>query len=294
MPIVVPASGLSLVSAYETSFSLDHPIVGWNNLATSWTASKEDSNYPASNLLNPATHLKWKAGAADSPAASYIYLVSALETVLNVNSPADQVASVDYVAIAKHNLGTIGCRIAIGYYNSSSPTSFITLIPDTTLADDGPALFRFTTLSLQNIVIRLIPFDASSPPVSTLPEIAVAYVGKLLVMPRKVYQGLTPINYGRVAKVTNGRSEAGQFLGRIVTQEFVKDTVPLSLIDPAYYLTYIDPFMDASKEDPFFFAWRPQTYTAGLGYCHMTNDPMPNNEPPHGLISMQWEMTGIV
>ena len=120
------------------------------------------------------------------------------------------------------------------------------------------------------------------------------YVGKLLVLPRKLYQGLTPINYARTAKIVSGLSEAGQFLGRIVTQEFVKDTIPLSLIDPAYYRSYIDTFMAESKETPFFFAWRPLTYPAEIGYCHMTNDPMPANEAPHGLIAMNWEMTGIV
>lgn len=294
MPKIVPAAGLSLTAAYETSFSLDHPIVGWKNLATSWTATKEDSNYPATNLLNPATHLKWKTGAADSPPATYIYLTAQLELAPNLSSPADAVATVDYVAIAKHNLGTIACPISIGFFDTSSPPVWTSLIPDTTLLDDGPALFRFTTRTLTQISIRLSAFTTSSPPVSTLPEIAVAYAGKLLVMPRKVYQGLVPINYGRVAKVTNGRSEAGHFLGRIVLQEFIKDTIPLTLIDPAYYLAYIDPFMESSKADPFFFAWRPQTYTAGLGYCHMTNDPMPTNEAPHGLIAMQWEMTSII
>jgi hypothetical protein len=103
-----------------------------------------------------------------------------------------------------------------------------------------------------------------------------------------------PINYGRIAKVTNGRSEAGNFLGRIVTQEFVKDTVPLSLIDPVYFRNHIADFLIDSKENPFFIAWRPQTYPREIGYCHMTNDPAPINEAPHGLIAMSLEMTGII
>ena len=88
-------------------------------------------------------------------------------------------------------------------------------------------MFRFAQTTNASVQIRLGPS-------SNIPEVAVAYSGKLLTLPRKLYQGFTPINYGRIAKVTNGRSEAGNFLGRIVMQEFVKDSVPLSLIDPAY------------------------------------------------------------
>lgn len=283
MPRVIPAAGLALTAAHEVALSLDHPIVGWDSELSGVIASSFDANFPASNLLNPATHLKWKAGAQSSPPDSYFYLTG---TFL--------VTDIDYVAIARHNLASIGCQISVGYFDALSPPNFVQLIPDTMLADDGPALFRFTTQQLNNIALRLTTFDTSSPPLALVPEIAVLYVGKLLVMPRKVYQGLTPINYARIAKVTNGKSEAGQFLGRIVLQEFVKDTIPLSLIDPGYYLDHIDAFMEASKETPFFFAWRPQSHPDGLGYCHMTNDPMPVNEAPHGLVAMQWEMTGII
>jgi hypothetical protein len=89
-------------------------------------------------------------------------------------------------------------------------------------------------------------------------------------------------------------SEAGDFLGRIETQRKIENEVPLSLIDPTYYRNHIDQFLDVSKTTPFFFGWRPQTYPAEIGYCSMTNDPHPVNESPHGLISMDFAMTGVV
>jgi hypothetical protein len=273
MPNVIPAAGLSLVTSYETGFTLDHPIIGWKNLATSASADSADANYPASNLINPATHLRWQAAAAAS----------------SINIALTFVAQdIDYVAIARHNLGSTATPITIAYQDSASPPNLVTLFSSITLPDDGPALFRFSTIT----AATGIKITLAAP--AAVPAIAVAYVGKLLVMPRKLYQGLTPINYGRVAKVTNGKSEAGQFLGRIVMQRFVQDTVPFSLIDPAYYLAHIDQFLSLSKEQPFFIAYRPQSHPESLGYCLMTNDPMPVNEAPHGLIAMQMEMTGII
>lgn len=279
MPVIV-TSNLVLTDTDETLFGLtaDHPIIGWINLVTvsNISATDSDADFPVTNLANPATHLSWKAGAADSP-PTYDYITVSPNT-------ADDI---DYIAIARHNLGSLAIPIEIGYFDTASPPVWTVLVAESLLADDSPALFRFTAQTLTTVSIRLGPTSLQS-------EIAVCYCGKLLVLPRRLYQGFAPINYARIAKVTSGRSEAGNFLGRIVLQEFVKDTVPLSLIDPAYFRDHIAAFLVDSKERPFFFAWRPQTYPAEVGYCHMTNDPVPTNQAPHGLIAMQLEMTGII
>ena len=275
---VIVSTNLVLTAPDEVALSADHPIIGWDSIVTrtNISASTADPNFPVTNLANPATHLAWRVGGAFSP-PQYDYITISTGT-------ADLV---DYVAIARHNLGSLAVPITIGYFDNSSPPVWTDLVTATILNDDGPALFRFTAQSLATISIRL-------GPTSLLAQIAVVYAGKLLVLPRKLYQGFTPIPYGRIAKVTSGRSEAGQFLGRIVTQEFVKDAVPLSLIDPAYFRAHIADFLVDGKENPFFIAWRPQTYPDEVGYCHMTNDPAPINEAPHGLVAMSLEMTGIV
>jgi len=266
---------LTALSGDEAGLSLDHPIIGWHNIITPSTiaASSSNSNFPASNMANPATHLTWKCGTS---AASYQYV-----TIGSGGEP------IDYVAIAKHNLGSQAIPITVGYFDTNSPPGWHDLVEEHLLADDGPALFRFAEQIVGGLSMRL-GLSAN------IPQIAVVYAGKLLVLPRKVYQGFTPIPYGLVAKVTNGRSEAGNFLGRIVLQEFVRDTMPLSLIGPTYFRDHIADFLIDSKENPFFIAWRPQTYPDEIGYCHMTNDPTPINEAPHGLIAMQLEMTGII
>lgn len=275
MPIVL--------SGDEAALTLDHPIVGWQSIATPATvfADRENADFPAVNMANPATHLKWKSGTV-SPANDL--------TIAIVNA---DLQDVDYIAIAGHNLGSNSVPIIVGYLDDASPAMFHLL--DITgpmgspavLADNGPKIIRFTAGAYPILLLNLGAVAAEL-------EISVLYCGKLLVMPRKLYQGLTPIPYGRTAKVTNGRTETGNFLGRIVLQEFVKDTIPLSLIDPAYYRNHIDAFMADNKERPFFISWRPETYPSEAGFCHMTNDPMPVNEAPHGLIAMSWEMTGIV
>jgi len=270
---VVRATTVTLTGD-EAALTLDHPIIGWDNFITTAniTADAADANYPATNLANPATHLFWRLPVA----ASADHYITITPTVLD---------AVDYVAVAKHNLGTLGIPIGLQYFNGST---WVDMVASTTPTNDAPIIFRINAQFFTD-QIRL-----HIGPTALAAQISVVYAGKLLVLPRKIYQGLVPINYGLTAKVTNGRSEAGNFLGRIVLQEFVRDTIPLSLISPVYFRDHIADFLIDSKENPFFIAWRPESYPGEVGYCHMTNDPMPVNEPPHGLVAMSLEMTGII
>ena len=100
--------------------------------------------------------------------------------------------------------------------------------------------------------------------------------------------------HGRKVKVTNGRAEAGSYLGRIITQEYTQTRVPLHWIAPAFYREYMQPFVLAARTAPFFFAWRPETYPREVGYGWLTADPVPVNESPHGLVGVTLDIEGVV
>lgn len=270
MPVV--ASANLTLTADETAHGLtaDHPVVGWQNVVTvaNIVGAATNALYPASNMANPATHLRWQSTVVTAGDFDWI----------TISPPA---TAIDYIAIARHNLA--GRTVGVWY----DAPGWFQLVADVVLPNNGPALFRFPAQVLPNLVLKITSATIA-------PQIAVVYAGKSLILPRKLYQGLAPINYARTAKVTNGRSEAGQFLGRIVLQEFVRNTIPLSLISPTYFRDHIAAFLVDSKANPFFFAWRPETYPNEIGYCHMTNDPVPTNEAPHGLVAMSLEMTGVI
>jgi hypothetical protein len=103
------------------------------------------------------------------------------------------------------------------------------------LPNDGPALFRFAPQGVANLRVRLQPGAAA-------PTAAVIYAGKLLVLQRRIYVGHIPINYGRVTKVVNGRSESGAFLGRIVLGEMTQTKVDLQNLLPLWYRANMEPF----------------------------------------------------
>lgn len=260
----------------------DNPIIGYQTLVTSGAiaATSEEAESPATNLANPSTYLKWRADLG-SPVEDQ-YLTVTLDT-------ADDI---DYVGIAGHNFGTGQMPVSVEALDeTASPPEWVELIPDTLLPNDGPVIFRFTPQPLPAIRVRIQPSQAAVP---ASPFAAVLYVGKLLILQRRIYVGHTPQPYGRKLTVANHRSIAGGFLGRIILSEKTATAIDLQNLTPAWYRANFEPFLVAAKEIPFFFGWRPGTYPYEVGFAWLTNDPQPKNQLPNGLMQVSLDLEGIV
>ena len=267
----------SYVLADSTSgggtITADNPVVGYDNIVASGTldTTTQDASYPRANLLNPATHLRWKGTSI--VADEYL-------TVLNPN-----VQDLDYIAIARHNLFTAQIPVSVEYL--TLPSTWTELIAPVILPNDGPALFRFPRLAYSGIRLR---FQHNA----VVPTVAVAYCGQLLVLQRRFYVGHTPINLGRAVDHATHRSVAGNFLGRIVLGTKTGTAVALRNLTPDWYRTYMVPFTRAAEEIPFFFAWRPSTYPNEVGYAWLTQDAKPSNSRQNGMMQLDLQLEGIV
>jgi hypothetical protein len=251
-------------------------IFGWQNLVTdeNLAATTEADGFPITNAANPSTALKW-VGVVGSPTAD-----ENIDIQITVNQ------EIDYVAIARHNLATAQIPISIETL-AGSPLAGVELVQDVILADDGPALFRFTPQNLDNIRIRLQPGIAA-------PSIAVIYVGKLLLCQRGPGEDHVVVNMARFANVRNGRSESGEFLGRIQVGGHLETSVSFKHQHPGWFRQEFDPFLVDAQTKPFFFAWWPEEYPAEIGYCFMANDPQPITSFDTLQISVTLQMRGIV
>lgn len=265
-------SGALVIAGVADGLSLDHPVIGWHNVVTATnvdaTPDTDQASYPASNLANPATNLEWRAS-------------NAIEQYIQVNTGT--VDPIDYVAVARHNWSSAEIPVSVEGFISGVWTE---IVEEVMLPDDGPALFRFVAQSLSFVRIRLQAGISA-------PRAAVVYVGKLLVIERKIYAGHMAITDGIKVTVANGRSESGNFLGRIVLGESRETTIPLSLISPAWFRTYMRPFLKDGRDLPFFFAWRPATYAREVGYGWLTEDPTPTPTAPSNLIAFDLKVSGV-
>ncbi len=269
------STALVLIAASPTGLpgglTLDHPIIGYHNVVTASTivATAEAAGYPASNLANPATHLEWRGTTAG-------------EQYLTITT--NEVDEIDYIGVARHNWATAEIAVSVeGFIDGVWENIVDEFMP----ASDGPLLLRFEPQSLAQIRIKLTAG-------SVVPRAAVVYCGALLVLERKVYVGHTPMPHARKNSIVNGRSESGNFLGRVVLGSWRESTVPLSLISPAWYREYMDDFLEVAKEVPFFFGWRPETYPQEVGYAWLIDDPMPVPTGPSNLIAFDLKVGGVV
>ncbi len=266
---IVVSQNIVLSDANPYGLTLDHPIIGWDNIVTvdNLVADTEATGYPATNLANPATHLPWKA---DDTTAQYLTITT---------GSADDI---DYVGFAKGNFAT--AEIAVSFEGDDGG-GYDELIAPVIPGNDSPMLFRITAAPFTAVRVKLAAGSAAA-------SLGALFVGKLTPLPRKLYQGFTHPSHGRMGKEVNAMAESGDYLGTITTQRHVESKIPLSLIDPTYYRDFIDPFVAARPQ--FFIGWRPESYPNEIGYMRLTNWPLPAPQSPHSLIALSLEMTGIV
>lgn len=261
----------SLVLTSPDQFSVNNPVIGYQNLVTpaNLSASSADASgfYPITNAANPATYTKWKAGS------------SAAQTITII--PGDET---EFVGIARHNLGSQ--QISLLVEGSFDGVTFTTLVDEQLFPNDSPVLARFTR---QNYQVLRLTLGAGLAPA----QIAVIYAGPLLTLQRRIYVGHTPITMGRKRTITSGMSESAQFLGRILVSEGRASAVSAKNMTPDWYREYFDPFIDAAGEIPFFFAWRPEDYPLEVGYCWLAADPNPSNSTANGMMAVDLSIAGI-
>lgn len=245
------------------------PMIGWQSYVDFGTISADFAleAYPVSNLANESTALEWRSS---SVASQYIYVPIT--------------GDVDYVAITTHNLGTAGTNVSVEVQTDTDVWTevFEAVVP----RDNYPAIFRFERTEGSFVRIKL---EGSTIP----PRISVLFVGLSLRLPRNIYVGHTPINYGRQTQVSNGKNEAGDFLGRIVMRRSKSTDISLSNLPADWFRTEFEPFMTHAEEFPFFFAWRPRDYPFEVGFAWTTGDPSSSNQLANGMMQVGMSIGAI-
>lgn len=264
-----------VLSAPEAAYPQGTPRVLWRNIVTfsNISADSEAVGYPASNLANPATNQEWRAAAAGD-----------VEIAIAVAEVDDQSA----VGITRHNFGTAGIAVEVGYYDGG----WVSLAGPQIPADDEPLLFQWTEQSLTEIVIKLTEGSEAA-------RAAVVYAGKMLIMPRGVdvdADFLVP-RFARKTEFASPLSERGDYLGRIVTSQWIDGIQhSYSHLEADFFRDEIDPFIAAGQDDtPFFYAMLADDGVSyDVAFLSFSDDPMPQKSPVTGRYKLNLKMGGIV
>lgn len=248
----------------------NNPRLGWRNFVTSSNvdASSEAAGFPAINLGNPATYLKWRASSA---AAQTIVIDLATET------------EIDYIGIARHNFGTAGIAYTLeSSDNASTWTERSIGEPE----DDRVVFHEFASATARYWRLSL---DAGS----AAAEMAILYLGRVTILERRLYVGHTPITMGRRRETSTGRSERGEFLGRIRLSETLESTIAMQNIDPDWYRDELDGLIEDEDLNPFFWAWRPSDFPEEAAFAWSMGDIVPVNQRSNGMMQFEARIQAI-
>lgn len=265
---IILSPNLVLTQDAATLRDLRNPIIAWKNYIApaTITATTENAAFPASNLGNPSTYHRWQATSA----------------ALNYLTHTDILREYNYVGIARHNFGTGQIPVNVQGFDG---VNWNDLTSDVLLADDKPVLFQFETISLQSLRLKL------QAGIST-PTLAVMYAGTLLRMERKIQVSYVPLEDAVMREEVSGRSESGNYLGRVELSQKVTSPCDIAFMTPQFVTDELRPFLTARV--PFFFAWSPVDFPNEVGYAWLMNDPQPTIHESVDYRRVLLEMQGIV
>lgn len=246
----------------ETGLTLtDLPIIFWQNVVSETNVQAEsDPDFPASNVANPSTFIKWKHDIVGSPASALEYFLIDVE----------QDTPVNYVAIAGHNFASAGIAVGLEIASFNSPLGDAESIFEPQVpTNDEPLIFVFSAREAEGLRIIFQPTG------STAAEMAVVYAGEYTVMEEGIQADHAPLPLAHVSNFVNGMSESGQFLGRITLSSQLESSASFANMSKAWVRSDLIPFLEFANDNPFFYAWSPLTYPDETAFAWLSSDPVP-------------------
>lgn len=247
-------------------------VVGWRNVFTdgTLTASSETSSGPMENAVDGLTFDWWEFDGSSS--GDWLAVALGLEV------------ECDYLAIAAHTLGSVGCSIEV--QGSADGSIWSTVGGPFVPATDNPYLWRFDAASFP--FWRVLIKGESA-------RLGVVQLGEGLLLPEGIFVGHKPAALNRKVSVLPARSESGQFLGRSVLRYGAQGQIVQDRVAQTWVREQWDPFVRFAETRPFFFSWRYDDFPLEVIYGWTPEGSGSEvAQGANGYMKVSLEMEGIV
>jgi hypothetical protein len=184
----------------------------------------------------------------------------------------------DYCCIGAHTLGTNGWTLQVQYLED---TVWIDLIPDTAITDDSDIFVIFPLQAFGSWRIRITG--------GTAPEIGVIKFGRALQMERPIFGGHTPIMMARQTVMKMNESESGEYLGRSKFRTYLQSSFAWRNLTSAWIRENWPLLQRSIETEPFFIAWRPESYSEAA-FGRAMASPAPTNSGQRDLMDVELSM----
>lgn len=246
---------------------INNPFVAWENLGAAATLGGTAvlTGGERANAVTPSTYDKWRPNVSGTDAALSFDFTTA--------------TAIGYAAIVAHNAQKFGATVAV--QTSPNGTTWTTIA--SAVAAAGVMAFRVTGSA------RYWRFYFTDLTAADALSVGVAFMGAELIIPRRIYQGFTPVITATEVQLQSNVSIGGNLLGSSVVTMGSKMTADMSLI-PAAFVRGADwmAFQTAfGRGKGFFFGWRPDKYPQDVYYCWRDGNTItPTNSGPLDLMGL--------
>lgn len=225
-------------------------------LLTSVTPTSQRSGFSVENCYDWYTTTYW----SPTFASGYAYFQAEFSSAV----------SADYLAIYRHNLGSVGGTFYVEYSHDNWGTYFLastsTLI---TAADNELKISSFASVTAR---YWRVVFNLST---ATPFFVGVVMLGRKTHLYRGMIAGFTVPRHGRKNDIVNQKTEGGQFVGRVKTSQGARTSINFKHVTQSWVRVIWEPFVKHAELYPFLFSWNHDTYPQDAVYC-VTDGEIPH------------------
>lgn len=228
----------------------NNPFVAYDNLAATGTLSGTATlaGGAAVNAVSAGTYSSWLPNISGTTAIFQVSFAAA--------------KTINFAAIAAHNLGTLGGSVAV-QYSADNVTWADGGCGVVTPTDNTPMAFRMADISARYWQFSFSGLTAAAPL-----YVSVAFLGLDLIFPRRFYQGFSPVVSPTEVQLQSNVSVGGNLMGSSVITEGSTLKAPFRLIPPAFVRVDMAAFTPYfNRGGGFFFGWRAFDFAADVHYC---------------------------
>lgn len=270
MIVIGPTRANELVSIGEQN----NPFIAWDNLGRLATlgGSGVIAGGERANAVTGSTYDRWRPATGG--------------TTRTLTFDFGSARSISFAAIAAHNLFSLGGSVAV--QRSADGSSWTDAGAGSVTPSDNDALvFRFSALSF-----RYWRFNFTGLATGAALSVGVAFLGNETIIPRRFYQGFSPVITPTEVQLQSNVSVGNELLGSSVigrgsTLSTTIQHVPAEFIRSANWVAFQRHFNDGGG---VFFGWRPEKYPQDVHYIWRNGAVIrPNNSGPRDLMEFTIE-----
>lgn len=272
MIVIAPARASELVALGQQN----NPFFAWDNLGIgkSYGGSATIAGGAAANAFTGSTYDKWR------PVTGLVTRSLIVDFVTPI--------TITFAAMAAHNLASVGGNVRV----QNSPDNLTWTDAGAGLVtptDNDPIAWRMAAAGTAR---RYWRFLFTLPSTSTEIGVGVFFFGNELIVPRRFYQGFSPVITPTEVQLQSNVSVGNELLGSSVIGRGSNLSTTISNIDASFirgasWIGFQRHFNDGKGS---FFGWRPNKYPQDIHYIWRSGPVIrPNNAGPRDLMQIELE-----